>query len=191
MFFAHWVQQAPLGYNLYTRIQLPGVAEGCSSACWFCRDLFSLVGSKMAYSTRFASMKGVQANGLRQCKGNSHSMQLTGCKDLSGLRSVTSSAIVTAAFSAPVVSKSRVARCVVRAQAADQSDALELNRRAVLGAGAAIGAASVFPFAAPQPALANKVLSSDWELVSEPASGTGNGFYRSLQQADCISCRQV
>jgi len=56
----------------------------------------------------------------------------------------------------------------VRAQAADQSDALELNRRAVLGAGAAIGAASVFPFAAPQPALANKVLSSDWELVDLP-----------------------
>jgi hypothetical protein len=76
-----------------------------------------------------------------------------------------SSAIVTAAFSAPVVSKSRVARCVVRAQA-DQSDALDLNRRAVLGAGAAVGAASMLPFAAPQPALANKVLSSDWELVS-------------------------
>lgn len=50
--------------------------------------------------------------------------------------------------------------------AAEESGAAELSRRQLINSSIALGAAaSLLPLAAPQPALANKVLSADWEKV--------------------------
>lgn len=54
---------------------------------------------------------------------------------------------------------------MVRAEAQSTGDA-QTDRRAVLGAGLALAAATTLPLSMPAPAKANKVLSSDWEEVS-------------------------
>lgn len=50
------------------------------------------------------------------------------------------------------------------------SSAAELSRRQLMHSGLALSAAAgLLPLAAPQPALANKVLSADWEKVRRTA----------------------
>jgi hypothetical protein len=75
------------------------------------------------------------------------------------------------AFTAANIALVRPRSCVaVRAQAAaEESGAVELSRRQLISSSIALSAAaSLVPLAAPQPALANKVLSGDWEKVDLP-----------------------
>lgn len=74
-----------------------------------------------------------------------------------------------AAFaSAPVRAQlqSRKHPVVVRAEAKANENAPQMKRRELLGAGLLAAAATTMPYIAPGSALANKVVSSDWELVS-------------------------
>ncbi|KAG2502060.1 hypothetical protein HYH03_000554 [Edaphochlamys debaryana] len=70
------------------------------------------------------------------------------------------------AFAPSRVSRSRAA-VVVRAEAQSEDG---LNRRALLSAGLAAAAVTALPLSAPAPARANKLLSTDWELVELPVS---------------------
>jgi hypothetical protein len=75
---------------------------------------------------------------------------------------------VHAAFTSVAPCRVRACKLQVRAQAGEQQEQqdLQLNRRTVLGAAAAVTAGAALPLAGPKPAFANnKVLSADWELV--------------------------
>lgn len=85
------------------------------------------------------------------------------------LTDASGAACLFAAFTAANIALVRPRSCVaVRAQAAaEESGAVELSRRQLISSSIALSAAaSLVPLAAPQPALANKVLSGDWEKVS-------------------------
>eukprot|EP00879_Flechtneria_rotunda_P015382 GHRR01016081.1.p1 GENE.GHRR01016081.1~~GHRR01016081.1.p1 ORF type:complete len:413 (+),score=126.39 GHRR01016081.1:306-1544(+) len=73
-----------------------------------------------------------------------------------------------AAFTATPVNRASVRALNVRAQAAAGSDATDLTRRAVLSSSMALGAATMLPAVMPQSAMANTVLSGDWEQVDLP-----------------------
>jgi hypothetical protein len=79
---------------------------------------------------------------------------------------------VHAAFTSVAPCRVRAFKLQVRAQAGEQQEQLDLqlNRRTVLGAAAAVTAGAALPLAAPLPASANKVLSADWEQVGEAAA---------------------
>lgn len=84
--------------------------------------------------------------------------------------SVLTIAFMPSAAPAPVARPTRAARNAVVVRAEQKSDGMQTDRRSVLGAGLALTAATTVNLSSASPALANKVLSSDWEQVDLPIS---------------------
>jgi hypothetical protein len=70
--------------------------------------------------------------------------------------------LLHAAFAPAAAKRSRTVQ--VRAEGQSSGD-VQVDRRSMLGAGLALAAATSLPLSMPAPALANKVLSTDWEEV--------------------------